>query len=213
MSEPFWFTDPSVLFSADTWYVFVPQPQMPVKTALNAIVRFSVYLALLLIVSTRDAMYGLIVPSVMLLTIFLEKWFPKAKALSEGFQSGPVVTGYRGTEVSMPTDDNPFMNPGLVDILESPNRPPAADITSIDVRDKVNAAFAKTSNLFMDTSDAFDLVQSQRNFYAVPADDYGGFLEFLGKNGQATNQKGLSEGYVLAKGTTSPNLAASAAGQ
>lgn len=113
----------------------------------------------------------------------------------------------------MPSDDNPFMNPGLVDILESPNRPPAADITSIDVRDKVNAAFAKTSNLFLDTSDAFDLVQSQRNFYSVPADDYGGFLEFLGKNGQATNQKGLSEGYVLAKGTTSPNTTASSSGQ
>jgi hypothetical protein len=93
------------------------------------------------------------------------------------------------------------MNPGLTDIQDNPNRPPAADITSVEVRDKVNAAYAKTSNIFMDTSDVFDIVQSQRNFYAVPADDYGGFLRFLGQNGQATNQKGLSEGYVLSKGT------------
>jgi hypothetical protein len=148
----------------------------------------------------------------MLVTLFLEKWFPKAKKLSEGFQSGPVVSGYRGTEVSMPTEDNPFMNPGLTDILDNPDRPPAADITSIDVRDKVNSQFAKTSNLFLDTTDAFDMVQSQRNFYSVPADDYGGFLAFLGKNGQATNQKGLSEGYVLSKGTTSPNFASGGSG-
>ena len=209
MSEPFWFSEPSILFSKDTWYLFVPQPSMPVKTALNAVVRFSVYLTALLLVSTRDPLYILFVPTVMLVTIFLEKWFPEAKKMSEGFQSGPVVSGYSGTETSMPTEDNPFMNPGLTDILDNPDRPAAADITSIDVRDKVNKAFAKTSNIFMDTSDVFDMVQSQRNFYAVPADDYGGFLSFLGKNGQATNQKGLSEGFVLAKGTTSPNLAAS----
>jgi hypothetical protein len=212
MSEPFWFTEPQVLFSAESWYVFVPQPNMPVKAALNAVVRFSVYLAVLLVVTTRDPTYALVIPTVMLVTLFLEKWFPKAKKLSEGFQSGPVVSGYRGTEVSMPTEDNPFMNPGLTDILDNPDRPPAADITSIDVRDKVNSQFAKTSNLFLDTTDAFDMVQSQRNFYSVPADDYGGFLAFLGKNGQATNQKGLSEGYVLSKGTTSPNFASGGSG-
>lgn len=212
MSEPFWFSEPSILFSKDTWYLFVPQPQMPVKTALNAVVRFAVYLAILLLVSTRDPMYILFVPAVMLVTLFLEKWFPEAKKMSEGFQSGPVVSSYRGTDVSMPTEDNPFMNPGLTDIIDNPDRPPAAEITSIDVRDKVNAAFARTSNIFMDTSDVFDMVQSQRNFYAVPTDDYGGFLSFLGKNGQATNQKGLSEGFVLARGTTSPNLPTSSAG-
>jgi len=203
MSEPFWFNEPSVLFSKDTWYQFVPQPQMPVKTALNAVVRFSVYLTALLLITTRDPMYIVFVPVVMLVTLFLEKWFPKAKKISEGFQSGPVVSGYRGTETSLPTEDNPFMNPGLTDILDNPERPPAADITDVKVRDKVNAAFAKTSNIYMDTSDVFDMVQSQRNFYAVASDDYGGFLEFLGKNGQITNEKGLSEGYVLAKGTVS----------
>lgn len=211
MSEPFWFSEPNVLFSKDTWYVFVPQPNMPVKAALNAVVRFSVYLTALLLVTTRDPSYALFVPLVMLVTIFLEKWFPQAKKMSEGFQSGPVVSGYTGTETSMPTEDNPFMNPGLTDILDNPERPPAADVTSIDVRDKVNAAYARTSNIFMDTTDVFDMVQSQRNFYTVAADDYGGFLSFLGKNGQATNQKGLSEGFVMAKGTTSPNLAASGA--
>ena len=203
MSEPFWFSEPSVLFSKDTWYQFVPQPNMPVKSALNAVVRFSVYLTALLLITTRDPLYVLFVPVVMLVTIFLEKWFPKAKKISEGFQSGPVVSGYSGKDVSLPSADNPFMNPGLTDILDNPERPPAADITDVEVRDKVNAAYAKTSNIYMDTSDVYDMVQSQRNFYAVPTDDYGGFLSFLGKNGQATNQKGLSEGYVLSKGTVS----------
>lgn len=101
----------------------------------------------------------------------------------------------------MPTTDNPFMNPGLTDILDTPDRPPAAEVTSVEVRDQVNQAFAQTSNIYMDTSDVFDMMQSQRNFYTVPADDHGGFLKFLGKNGQATNQKLLSEGFAVAKGT------------
>ena len=176
---------------------------MTVKSALNAVVRFSVYLSVLLAATSRDVWYLLIIPLVMVVTIFLEKWFPRAKKISEGFQSGPVVSGYSGTETSMPSDDNPFMNPQLTDIHADNQRPPAADVTDIEVRDKVNEAFAQTSNIYMDTTDVFDLVQSQRNFYTVPQDDHAGFLAFLGKNAQYSNQKLLSEGFVVAKGTFS----------
>jgi hypothetical protein len=202
MTEAFWYTEPNVLFREDTWYKFVPQPNMSVRESLNAVVRFSVYLSVLLFATSRDPWYLLLIPVVMLATVFLHRAFPQAKKIvSEGFASGPVVSGYTGEERSRPTPDNPFMNPMLTDILEDPDRPPAAEITSLKVRDEVNEAFAQTSNIYMDTSDMFNLVQSQRNFYAVPADDHEGFLKFLGKNGQRTNQKGLSEGFVVAKGT------------
>ena len=202
MTESFWYTEPSVLFRQDTWYTFVPQPTMSVRESLNAVVRFSVYLSALLFVTSRDPWYLVIIPLVMLITIFLHSTFPQAKKIvSEGFTSGPVVTGYSGEERSRPTPDNPFMNPMLTDILENPDRPPADDITQLKVRDEVNEAFAQTSNIYMDTSDMFNLIQSQRNFHAVPADDHAGFLQFLGKNAQRTNQKGLSEGFVIAKGT------------
>jgi hypothetical protein len=202
MTEPFWYSEPSILFNQDTWYKFVPQPSMPVRASLNAVVRFSVYLSVLLLLTSRDAWYLLLVPVVMMATVLLESVFPEAKTImSEKFASGPVVSGYTGTETSMPTADNPFMNPQLTDILDNPERPPAAEITDVDVRDKVNQAFAQTSNIYMDTTDVFDLVQSQRNFHAVPADDHAGFLDFLGKNAQRTNQKLLNQGFVVAKGT------------
>jgi hypothetical protein len=176
---------------------------MTVKASLNAVVRFSVYLSILLTATSRDVWYMLLIPLVMVITILLETTFPKAKTITETFQSGPVVSGYSGVERSLPTDDNPFMNPQLTDINAVNRRPRAADVTDVTVRDKVNAAFAQTSNLYMDTSDAFDLVQSQRNFYTVPEDDHAGLLAFLGKNAQTSNQKLLSEGFVVAKGTFS----------
>lgn len=197
--------------------MFVPQPNMTVRASLNAVVRFSVYLSVLLFATSRDPWYLLLIPLVMLATVFLHRAFPEArKIMSENFASGPIVTGYTGAERSQPTPDNPFMNPGLTDILDNPDRPPAAEITSMETRDKVNEAFAQTSNIYMDTTDLFNLIQSQRNFHAVPADDHEGFLKFLGKNGQRTNQKGLSEGFVVAKGTVTslplPSVSAPPAG-
>jgi hypothetical protein len=167
---------------------------MSVPQALNAVVRFSVYLGLLLFLTSMDPWYLLVIPLVMGVSVFLNSWFPQAKKMSEGF-----VSSYVGTEETLPTEDNPFMNAPLTDILDNPERPPAADVTRVDVRDKVNSAFAQTSNIYMDTTDVFDLVQSQRNLHTVPEDDHGGFLKFLGKN--ARTDKLLSEGYVVAKGT------------
>lgn len=190
----FWYSDPSVLFSKDTWYVFVPTASMTVTEALNAVVRFSAYLSVLLFITTLDPLYLLIIPLVMLVTIFLNGWFPQARKITESF-----VSSYVGEETTRPTPDNPFMNASLADILDKPNRPPAADVTRVDVRDQVNKAFTMTSNLYMDTTDVFDLVQGQRNFHTVPEDDHAGLLRFLGKN--AKTDKMLNESYVVAKGT------------
>lgn len=194
MSEPFWYSDPSILFAKDTWYKFVPTANMSVPTALNAVVRFAVFLSVLLFVSSMDPTYLLMAPVVMGVSIFLNGWFPEAKKMKESF-----VSSYVGPDRTLPTPDNPFMNAPLTDILDNPNRPPAADVTALDVRNQVNQAFAQTSNLYMDTTDVFDVVQSQRNFHTVPEDDHAGLLKFLGKN--AKSDKLLNEGYVVAKGT------------
>jgi hypothetical protein len=199
MNEPFWYSDPSILFSQTSWFKFVPTADMPVSTALNSVVRFSVYLSLLLFVSTMRPIYLLIIPLVMIVTIALDRVFPNARKIVEGFGNGLVVSGYVGDMETRPSDDNPFMNPHLTDILDNPMLPPAADVTRKDIRDEVNQAFAKTSNIYMDTGDIFQMVQSQRNFHTVVTDDHAGLLKFLDK-GKRTD-KLLSEGYVAAKGT------------
>jgi hypothetical protein len=198
-TEPFWYYEPNILFNQDTWSKFVPTADMPVSTALNSVVRFSVYLATLLFLSSMRPAYLLIIPLVMGVTIALNMMFPKARKIVESFGNGLVVSGYVGDMETRPSNDNPFMNPHLTDILDNPNMPPAADVTRKDIRNEVNAAFAKTSNIYMDTTDIFEMVQAQRNFHTVATDDHAGLLKFLGK-GQRTD-KLLSEGYVAAKGT------------
>jgi hypothetical protein len=179
---------------------------MSVPESLNAVVRFSAYLAVLLFLASMNPMYMLMVPAVMGATVVLFGIFPQASKIKESFSRGLVVSSYVGDSTTRPSDDNPFMNPSLADILDKPNAPPADDPTKKDVRDEINKAFAKTSNMYMDTTDVFEMVQAQRNFYTVMTDDHAGFLAFLGKN--ARTDKLLSEGYVAAKGTV-PELPSS----
>jgi hypothetical protein len=205
----FWFSDPTVLFRQDTWYTFVPTPGMSVDESLNAVVRFTVYLSILLFACSMDVKYFVYVPVVMALTVGLHTLYPKTKTIMEPFRMGTAVSSYLGEETSKPTQENPFMNPTLVDIHENPNRPPAADPTDAAVRDEVNRQFSQTSNMYLDTTDVFQQVQSQRNFYTVPADDHAGLLKFLGKG--AASGKLLNEGYVVTKGSMAKTPASSVA--
>jgi hypothetical protein len=196
----FWFSDPSILFRSDTWYAFVPTAGMNVDSALNSMVRFTVYLSILLFLCSMEVKYFVYVPVVMAITVALHEVYPDAaKRMTEPFRMGTAVSGYTGTDVTLPTQDNPFMNPTLVDINENPKKPPAADPTDMKVRDQVNQQFAQTSNVYLDTTDIFQLMTAQRNFYTVPTDDHGGFLQFLGTG--ATSGKILNEGYVVTKGS------------
>ena len=63
----------------------------------------------------------------------------------------------------------------------------------------MNASFAQTSNLYMDTSDVYANMRSEINFHSVPIDDHAGLLKFM-KGGKGSD-KILNEGYVPAKGT------------
>lgn len=195
MSETFWFNDPASLFTSTTWTRFVPTPDMPVPAALNAVLRFTIYFSVILLATTGVPAYLAAIPLMAVMTVVLYRIFPQTTRMREAFVSSNV-----GRERTMPAVDNPFMNAPLTDIMDNPDRPRAADITAPNVREQVNDAFAQTSNMYMDTTDAFDLIQGQRNFHSVPEDDHAGLLKFLNKGGSA-NHKILSETYVAAKGT------------
>lgn len=208
MSEHIWFKDPSVLFSPSTWSQFVPTKEMTTAEALNSVVRFATYFAIILFLSTGVSGYILAVPAVMAATVVLHKIFPNGKVL-ESFVS-KVTSATR----TMPTADNPFMNPLLTDIQDNPNRPDAAPVHRSDVKAQIHKAFQKTTDLHMDTTDMFDQAQAMRTFHTLQAatipSDQDGFLKFIAKGMDepdyssappSRHGKALSEGYVHAKGS------------
>ena len=211
MSEQIWFKDPSVLFSPTTWSQFVPTKNMSTAQALNSVVRFSTYFSVILFLATGISAYLLAVPVVMATSVGLFTLFPDGKIM-ESFVS-KVKKAVSKAE-TMPTAENPFMNPLLTEIGDNPNRPDAARITRSDVKAAVASAFQKTTDIYMDTSDVFDQAQAMRTFHTIQSaiipNDQDGFLKWLAKGLDepdhssaplARHGKLLSEGYVDAKGS------------
>lgn len=207
MSEPIWYSSPSILFSQGTWQKFVPTKDMDVPTALNSVVRFTVYFSVLLYACTSKHEYLLAIPLVLVVSAIFYELFPTTRPLVETFHTAVK-------KLTHPTASNPFMNPLLAEILDNPDRGDAAPITDKAVKKEIEEAFQQTEELYMDTSDRFDMAQAQRTFHTLQSakipNDQGEFLKFLAKGIDepdfssafpARNAKVKSEAYVEAQGS------------
>jgi hypothetical protein len=211
MSQQVWFKDPSILFASDTWSQFVPMPSMSTAESLNAVVRFSVYFSVILFVATGISTYLISIPMVMVASVVLFTFFPNGKTL-EAFLSKAV--NQVSKKYTMPTPENPMMNPLLTEIQDDPNRPDAAPVTRSDVKLGIYKSFQKTSDLYMDTTDLFDQAKAMVSFHTLQSatipNDQDGFLKWLSKNIDepdfssaplSRHGKQDSETYVKAQGS------------
>ena len=206
--EQFWLDDPANLFVK--WYRFVPTNDMTVPEALNAVVRFTVYSSFLVALIVQKTQYLLLVPLVMLASILLVRLFPRTQVIQETFDIMRRKVSASPSEkpiaaVETPTADNPFMNVLFTDYVDNPDRvgaPP--DVTSKALDSSIREAFSKTSDLFMDTSDTYGLMESSRRWVTQASttipNDLDGFQAFLNKDN--VSRKGKSEEYVVAQGST-----------
>ena len=204
--ELFWLEDPAHFFVR--WHKFLPTNDMTVPEALNAVVRFTVYSAVLVAIVARRTDYLLLIPLVMLASVFLVRLFPKTQMIQETFNNmkrRAKSGGSAAEHFSTPTADNPFMNVLFTDYVDDPARVSAPpDVTSSALDSSIREAFSKTSDLFMDTSDTYGLMESSRNWVTQAAttipNDLEGFQSFLNKDN--VSRKGKSEEYILANGST-----------
>ena len=208
MSEQIWFKDPSVLFAENAWMRFAPVQSMTTTEALNAVVRFSIYSSISLAVLTYKPSYLSAIPIVALASIVLFEIFPNGKQIESYFgKKGKKVTKENFT---MPTSNNPFMNVLLTEIQDNPNREDAAPVTDDNVRNEIKKAFQSTTDLYMDTTDAFDQVQAMRTFHTLQSaripNDQDGFLSWLAKgyDDPDTSSAPLSRGAKLDSETYAP---------
>jgi hypothetical protein len=151
---PFWLEKPAVLVSADV----IPNMSQDYVERLNAMVRLSLVVAVLLAVISADNRYLLIAPVIMGLSVYL---YNNRNSSLEKFiakYNGPVL----------PTADNPFGN--FNKITDDRSRLPAAK--SWDNK-AVQRAMEEAFNvdLFRDAGDLFHRENEQRQFYQMPVTD------------------------------------------
>lgn len=206
MKEQIWFEDPSVLFAKDTFMKFTGNST---AESLNSIVRIVTYVSIVTYLLTMEGKFLMLIPIVLLFTFVLYSLFPNGKKL-EAF----ITTKSNHKVYTMPTQNNPFMNVLLTDIVDDPNRADAAPTSRHDVKRDIYKEFQKTSDMYMDTSDLFDQAQAMRTFHTIQSatvpNDLDGFKKWLAKGidepdyssaPPARHAKILNEGYVNAKGS------------
>jgi len=157
MNDRFWSEDIKVLFHKNNISKFIPQKNMNNAQKLNAIVRFSFYLSLVLVLLKKNYLYFYISITTLVITYMIYIFSDKIEKFND-YETLDNET------CILPTKDNPFMNPLPTD---NRKRAKACNFRNPKVKKLINDNFK--SNLFTNVEDVFDRKNSQRQFYTVPS--------------------------------------------
>lgn len=189
-SDEFWYNDPKVLWKFDRFIEFFPNPNLSLSEKLNALVRLSIYICIILIVFYGNYLY-LYIPIVVLAFTFLifKNYNPVKKENLMDYKSllnaiddeqsirdidpnaAQLSTSLdelilKKKDCSKSTVNNPFMNANL--ITDRRDRDPACPYyDNPEVAAKVEKNF--DNNLYRDVSDLYNKRNSQRQYYTMPS--------------------------------------------
>jgi hypothetical protein len=169
-----WINKPSILLN--NLNNFFISNELSDNENRNAIARFGLYLAILIILLDQDKQWLILSLIIILSSLLYNKnkidTFLNTK-INELFTTIPEpTTCYK------PTKDNPFMNYTISDLIDTPLRQEACKYN--EVKDDVKKEFKK--HVFTDSYDIWGKNNSDRNFYTLPntniVNDQTGFAKW-----------------------------------
>jgi hypothetical protein len=195
-SDPFWFNDYTIIFEKGRLTEFFPSHDMSYVEKLNAILRFSLYTAVVIYVYNRNGNVIFIPFITGLITLYLFKYYRDTKTGKSLEQLGNIEV-----ECVAPKKDNPFMNVLMSDYTQDPERAPACDIQQESIKDDAEDHFSY--NLYRDVSDVWNRTHSQRQFYTMPNTQIPNkqkeFAEWLYKTDTTCKENPQNCGRLLAE--------------
>jgi len=154
MSE-LWFNNPKILLK--NLDEFFPDNDLNFIKKINAIIRFSIYYTLIIIIFNYDINYLFISLILILISYFLGNYVLKYYETFNNKQKN-------NNTCQKPNENNPFMNYTVGDLIDNNNKLEACKYD--DVKDEMRQEFRK--NIFTDSSDLWGKYISDRNFYTMP---------------------------------------------
>lgn len=192
--ETFWYEDLQVLYINNNFVKFFPTTEMNTAEKLNSIVRFGIYLGVLLILYTKQINYVYIPIFFFVITYFLHS----NNNIISNFSDNPSTT--KAINYVLPTIDNPFMNINFNDYKYNPTR--EAIIKKNNFKNPKLDKLINTNfnfNLYKDFSDIFGKNNSQRQFYTTPVttipNNQKGFSEWLYKTAPSCKEENGPQCY------------------
>jgi hypothetical protein len=168
MNDPFWYDNIDILYKSEKLIEFFPIAEQTIEEKLNAIMRLSIYITILLYISNEyNVKYLFIAITMGLLTIYIYKNQPEIQNI-EKLEDGNETE----RKCTAPTLDNPFMNVTMKDYLNTDDngnivdRLEACDINDPEIKKMADDAF--NHNLYRDVGDLWGKNNSQRQFFTMP---------------------------------------------
>lgn len=171
-NEPIWYQQPSVLFSIEKMIKFFPDEDDSYNEKMNSVVRFSIYLSVILIIIKNNYLYLYIFIIACLVTFLLSK---------NNSYNENLVNQNEKQKCEQPTVNNPFMNVLMSDYKYNPKR--KACKINRNVEKEMSQKF--NHNLYKDIGDVYEKSNSQRQYYTMPSttipNDQSSFAKWLYK--------------------------------
>ena len=174
VSDNFWYNQPSVLWDPNRFIEFFPNPDLSLSEKLNALVRLSFYVSLLLMIFFGNYLYIYIFIVVLVFTFLIYKNYKPSKVEHFGQNDNRSHLALENTgefrttlgECSNPSINNQFMN--INQITDNKQKPEACKYyDKPEVASKVEKDFEH--NLYRDVSDLYNKRNSQRQYYTMPS--------------------------------------------
>jgi hypothetical protein len=190
--DPIWVEDYNQIIRRDRVFDFIPNVDMPFSERINAIVRASIYIGIIMMLVHNNYLY-IYLPIIVLVSTYLVYMY-QSKEIKENYRNlprqldpvteNPLLDRYlesRKEKVKcVPTTvDNPFMNALPAD--DRRRGPACSTINNVELANKVEANFS--NNLYKDVNDVFNRNHSERQYYTMPSTTYpnnqGAYVNWL----------------------------------
>lgn len=159
-AERIWFHDPQGFFADDRLAHFIPERNTTLAVQLNALLRLSIYLSVVMILFRRYSLAVYLPLGVAALTYVMYVTLvprERVKPSREGLTR-------EGKKCTVPTHHNPYMN--IMPFGAASDPPPACDVSSAVTKAEASSCFE--DNLYRDVDDVFNRRASSHAFYTMP---------------------------------------------
>ncbi len=181
MTEKIWYEDISHFITMENYFQVLPMSNMTLEEKLNALVRFFIYLSIIMMLLKGKLIYIFFGLIAMVVSAAIMGVAASQQRKAEQFLEKNDLTVVDNTVCVRSTVDNPFMNPTITDIMYNPNRPAACGLDNPDVQAQIDKNF--NARLYRSVGDIYGRESSQREFYTMPSttipNDQTGFAEWL----------------------------------
>ena len=153
-NDEFWFNDPISLISGINIFQFFPTNNMSIEQKLNAIVRFSIYFAVIMYLTEQDICWVYFALLVMCFTILYYRNYTHTYVSSNDGEEGCVL----------PTENNPYRNRLIFDDPE-----PTEECEEFDTN--LEQLENDLGDQFKDLDNVYNRNNQFRQFYTTPETD------------------------------------------